>query len=198
MSEPQDLTALLCSRLCHDLISPLGAIANGVELLLMSGAKPTPEVALIAESIAVANARIRFFRVAFGSAGPDQRLGKPEIAAILSDTLAGNRLSCDWQIAGDVARIEVKLAFLALLCCESAMPAGGKVTVQRSGGRCFLQAKAAKLRLVPDLWDGIRQPLAVSRVGATEVHFALLSAELTRQGRVPDLHLSSTDILLSF
>ena len=76
MSDDQDLSALLGSRICHDLISPLGAIANGVELLQMSGAAASPEVALIAESVANANARIRFFRVAYGIASAGQRVGR--------------------------------------------------------------------------------------------------------------------------
>ncbi len=198
MSEAQDLTALLGSRVCHDLISPLGAIANGVELLLMSGAKPSPEVALIAESVSAANARIRFFRVAFGSAGPDQRMGRSEIVSILTDTMAGSRLTCDWKIAGEVARPEVKLAFLALQCCESAMPVGGHISVQRTPGRCTVQAKASRLRMTQHLWDGIRQPHALPEVGAADVHFALFSAELARQGRTPDLYLSANDILLTF
>jgi histidine phosphotransferase ChpT len=63
-----ELTSLIGSRICHDLISPLGAIGNGVELLAMSEVAKGPEMSLIAESVENANARIRFFRVAFGAA----------------------------------------------------------------------------------------------------------------------------------
>ena len=66
MTDQTDLAALLGSRICHDLISPIGAIGNGVELLMMEGGTPSPELVLIAESVAAANARIRFFRLAFG------------------------------------------------------------------------------------------------------------------------------------
>ncbi len=54
-----DLAALIGSRICHDLISPIGAIGNGLELLSMAGAGG-PEVALISDSVSNANARIRF------------------------------------------------------------------------------------------------------------------------------------------
>ena len=64
-----DLVALVGSRLCHDLISPLGAIGNGVELLTMTATTLSPELQLITESVAAANARIKFFRLAFGRAG---------------------------------------------------------------------------------------------------------------------------------
>ncbi len=93
MQDKPDLAALIGSRICHDLISPIGAIGNGVELLMMDGAAKTPELALIAESVANANARIRFFRVAFGAAGGDQRIAKGEVAGIIADmtrrTVAG-------------------------------------------------------------------------------------------------------------
>ena len=85
MPDTPDLAALLGSRICHDLISPIGAIGNGVELLMMAGAEHGPEIALIAESVGYANARIRFFRVAFGTATADQRMARAEIASILAD-----------------------------------------------------------------------------------------------------------------
>jgi histidine phosphotransferase ChpT len=116
MPERPDLTALIGSRICHDLISPIGAIGNGVELLMMEGTAGGPEIALIAESVANANARIRYFRVAFGSAGRDQRIGRGEIVSIIEDTTRGGRLVIDWQGPPDMARREVKLAFLAIQC----------------------------------------------------------------------------------
>ncbi|MEO1564008.1 MAG: hypothetical protein AAFR98_11275 [Pseudomonadota bacterium] len=60
-----DLTSALCSRIFHDLASPLGAIASGIELIELNGTL-TPEHALIAESGGAALARLRFFRWAFG------------------------------------------------------------------------------------------------------------------------------------
>jgi len=56
-----ELSALLGSRLCHDLISPIGAISNGMQLLEMT-TSPTPEVELIRQSVDNVNARIRYFR----------------------------------------------------------------------------------------------------------------------------------------
>ena len=58
-----DIAALVGSRICHDLISPIGAIGNGVELIGLTENTSSPELALISESVDNANARIRFFRV---------------------------------------------------------------------------------------------------------------------------------------
>ena len=93
MLDPIHLAALIASRICHDLISPIGAIGNGVELMIMdaSGAS-SQEMALIIESAGHANARIRYFRIAFGLCAPDQRIGRGEVAGILQDLAAGGRL----------------------------------------------------------------------------------------------------------
>ena len=59
-----NLAALIGSRICHDLISPIGAINNGLELLGMTGSSEGPELQLITDSVGSATARIRFFRIA--------------------------------------------------------------------------------------------------------------------------------------
>ena len=61
-----NIGALIGSRICHDLISPIGAINNGLELLSMSDERDGPEFDLITESVGNASARIRFFRIAYG------------------------------------------------------------------------------------------------------------------------------------
>ena len=74
-----DLTALVGSRICHDLINPIGAIGNGVELLAMADAPPSAELALISQSVDSAMARIAMFRVAFGAATDGGQMGAREI-----------------------------------------------------------------------------------------------------------------------
>jgi histidine phosphotransferase ChpT len=73
MAEPftlsaADLAALLCSRVCHDIISPVGAINNGLELLDEGGADEDA-MQLIRASARVASARLKYARIAFGAAG---------------------------------------------------------------------------------------------------------------------------------
>ncbi len=193
---PVDLNALIGSRICHDFISPLGAIGNGVELLAMAGT--SPELALITESVANANARIRFFRVAFGTATADQRIGRPEVVSILADLYRGGRLGVDWQAEGDQSRREVKLAFLGLLCLETAMPYGGRITVANGPEGWQITGTANRFKIDPDLWqllgtaDGGRPP------GAAQVQFALMPIEATRQKRKIAVTIDETAIRLGF
>lgn len=191
-----DLTALVSSRICHDLISPLGAIGNGVELLSMAGGPVSPEMALIAESVENANARIRFFRVAFGMVGEGQSLGRSEILAILSAYSRGGRTQIDWQPLGNCLRGEVKLAFLLLLCLDSAMPYGGRVTVSHADRRWTVQGSAPKMRIEPDLWDVLSDPGKSRAVSPAQVHFALVPDTVQALGRSSKVELSETQITL--
>lgn len=191
-----DLVALVGSRLCHDLISPLGAIGNGVELLAMSGMGTNPEVQLIAESVASANARIKFFRVAFGQASAGQQIGRAEVLAVLREAAAGGRLKYHWQAEGDQPRVVVKMVFLALLCLEAALPWGGDVTITEAGGSWSLTATAARTKPDPALWahlDG-----AGGALGAAQVQFALLPRASAAVGRALRWEVSESGAAISF
>ncbi len=198
MTEKPDLVALLGSRICHDLISPLGAIGNGVELLTMSGSTVGPEIALIAESVAQANARIRYFRVAFGMASSEQRIGRPEILSILTESSRGGRVEIDWAVPGDLARCEVKLAFLLLQCLASAMPFGGRVAVTCVAGQWGMRASAARLRIDDALWEMLSNPAAEATISAAQVQFALAPEELRRQKRKFTAEMREDAIRLSW
>lgn len=197
MPDKTDIAALLGSRICHDLISPIGAIGNGVELMLMDGAAKGPEMALIAESVAHATARIRFFRLAFGQASPDQRIGRAEVAALVSDLTQGGRLCIDWTGPEDLSRREVRLAFLLILCLEAALPAGGRIAVDR-GARWQITAQAPRLRIDPDLWEALSNPQSEAEIGPAQVQFLLVPDEIARQHRRLTVEISETEIRLTF
>ncbi|SPF76312.1 hypothetical protein ALP8811_01315 [Aliiroseovarius pelagivivens] len=196
--QDRDLTALIGSRICHDLISPLGAIGNGVELLQLSGMGDSPEMALIAESVTNANLRIRFFRVAFGAAAEGQSLSEREIRAVLAPGGDGRKIAIDWQPTGDLPRTEVKLAFLALQCFESAMPWGGQLSVSCADGRWHMSAHGDRLNIDPDLWALLSTVNPDIDVPPARVHFALIRPELQRQGRSATVQISDQTISLTF
>ena len=197
LAPPDDLTALLGSRICHDLISPLGAIGNGVELLMMTGAAHGPEMALISESVTNASARIRFFRIAYGLASPGQPVARTEIRSILDDMTRGGRLCIDWQVASDPPRPEVKLAFLALQCIETALPHGGRVTITNTPA-WRIEAKAEKLKVDPDLWARLDGSLPGTAISASHVQFALLPYEIRRSGRKLSAETDNGKIAISY
>lgn len=198
MQDKPDLAALIASRICHDLISPIGAIGNGVELLALDGAGPGPELALISESVANANARIRFFRISFGAASGDQRIARTEVLSVLADLARGGRVGYDWTSAADLPRQEVRLAFLLLQCVETALAYGGKVSVAEADRGWTILAEAPRLKIDLALWEVLTEPRAPAEIGAGQVHFALVPPELARQGRRLVTEIGQTTIRLTF
>ena len=199
MSDQPDLPALLGSRLCHDLISPIGAIGNGVELLLLDGGSGKgQELALISESVAALNARIRFLRIAFGVARPDQSIARSEVAAILADTVRTGRLSAEWISPADLARREVKAAFLLIMCAEHALPHGGKITICRDVVGWSLTAHSPRLRVTSDLWSLLSTATYPPPLTPAEVQFPLAALCLADLGRSPDLEQRDDTLRVSF
>lgn len=197
MPEKYDIAALLGSRICHDLISPIGAIGNGVELLLMEGGSG-PEMALISESVTSANARIRFFRVAFGATSGEQRIGRSEVVSILDDLTRGTRLQIDWISPQEISRREVKLAFLLFLCLETAMAYGGKIVVERGETRWSIRGTAAKLLIDTDLWNTLADPGCDAPITPAQVHFLLVPPEVAQQHRRLTTTLDPGEISFSY
>lgn len=197
LSDLSDLGALVGSRICHDLISPLGAIGNGVELIALSGLDQTPEMALIAESVESASARIRFFRVAFGAAADEQSIGAPEIGAILEALDRSGRHRVVWR-AGGGPRREVKLAFLVVLCIESALPWGGTITAERDGASWRITGEADRAKIDPTLWTALGDVGAVLNVSSSEVEFPLARDGAARLGRRLGIEIAETGVTVTF
>lgn len=191
-----DLTALIGSRICHDLISPLGAIGNGVELMGMSH-PPSPELDLIGESVANAMARIRMFRLAFGAVRGEQRISGREIASILEGLGRSGKIRFEWSMPPELPRREAKLLLLLVQCCESAMAWGGTLNIGHDAQHWHINVRAPRLRLDPRLWD----PLAAGALPAdptpSEVHFALVAPVLQATGRSLALDSSEEEIRLT-
>jgi histidine phosphotransferase ChpT len=172
-----DLAALLGSRLCHDLVSPLGAIGNGVELLEMSPDFPdiarSAEMRLIAEAVAAARSRIQGYRMAFGIASGDQRIPRAELQRLLDGMAAQGRLKITLEADGDFPRADIRMVMLALMCLETAMPWGGRVMVVRAAQGWRLVATCDRARVDPDLWAWLHNGPARTPT-ASEVQFAML------------------------
>ena len=183
-AEADALAALIGSRICHDLVNPVGAIANGVELLQMGGADPGgPELQLVSDSVAQTAARLKFFRIAYGVASAAQVLGRTETELILTDACSGGRLRVIWSVATDCPRTETKLAFLLIQCAEAAMPRGGEIEVWMTDGRWRIEARSPRLATDPALWallDGGPLPEALK---PGEVQFALAPRAAAALGR---------------
>ncbi|GAA6178791.1 MULTISPECIES: histidine phosphotransferase family protein [unclassified Shimia] len=198
MSDNTDFAALVGSRICHDLISPVGAIGNGLELIALTGDAKGPEMEMISDSVTNANARIRLFRVAFGQPGDSQMVGEAEIQSILQSLAPSSRMSTYWEVEGSVSRSELRLAFLALMCFESSLPFGGAVTVTKEDERWFLLAESEKMRADATLWDPISRGEIPEGLVPAKVQFGLLPQGATLLGRPLSVAMTDVSVELRF
>ena len=140
---------LLCAKLCHDLVSPVGAVSNGVELLQDMGPEDAKEIlGLIVESSGKASDRLKFFRVAYGLAADAVR-SDAEAKEITSGMMSGHGITLDWPV--DPAMVVplgedcVKLLLNILLLAAEALPRGGTIAVRLAvaGGRTRIDVEAS-------------------------------------------------------
>lgn len=125
-----DLAALLCSRVCHDIISPVGAINNGLELLDEGGADEDA-MQLIRASAANASARLQFARIAFGAAGSaGMQIDTGDAQAVAEAFMANEKPEIHWS--GPrllLPKNKVKLLLNLILVANGAIPRGGSIDV---------------------------------------------------------------------
>ncbi|MGB9396729.1 MAG: histidine phosphotransferase family protein [Pseudolabrys sp.] len=135
--EALDLAALLCSRVCHDLNSPVGAIVNGLEVLEEEKDEATKEFALdlIKKSARTASAKLQFCRIAFGaagSAGAQIDLGDAE--NIARGFLEDDKTKLAWNLPRALSpKNRVKLLLNMLVIAGQAIPRGGRISIEPIG-----------------------------------------------------------------
>jgi histidine phosphotransferase ChpT len=197
MGQDTNFATLIGSRICHDLISPIGAINNGIELLGMGVTSQGPEMALISESVSNASARIRFFRIAFGAAG-NQTVGRTEVTSILDDVYAGSRVEVTWGPLDGQPRSMVRLSFLALMCLETGMPYGGRIEVTQIGDQLELLGHADKLKIDAPVWDLLEGVQTDNELRPAQVQFGLLPQIAKDEATSLDVAITETSIRIRF
>jgi histidine phosphotransferase ChpT len=132
-----DLAALLCSRVCHDLISPVGAVVNGIEVMEDDADEQTKTFALdlIRKSATTASARLQFCRIAFGaagSAGAAIDLGDAE--GVARGMLEDDKTKLKWGLPRVLLpKNRVKLLLNLLLLGGGTIPRGGNLAIEPIG-----------------------------------------------------------------
>jgi histidine phosphotransferase ChpT len=149
-----DLAALLCSRVCHDVISPVGAIANGLEMLDDPNLEDDMrKIAndMVRSSAKTATAKLKFCRIAYGAAGSAGSVIDLGEAGEAARAFVGEeKVKLDWQLPRENRpKQEVKLVLNMLLLAIAGIPRGGTVTVSPDG-RGFLLRAVGERAKVPE------------------------------------------------
>lgn len=154
---PVDFASLLCSRLCHDLLSPVGALNNGLELLADETDPAMRErcMELLADSARASAAKLKFFRLAFGSAGGfgdlvDAREAQAAIAGLFGDN---KRLVIAWLVEDDrLPKAAIKVLLNLAMIAGDALVRGGRLDIggESQDGQVEIAIKIEGPRIVLD------------------------------------------------
>ena len=170
MSVSVDLRVLelLSSRLCHELISPVGAINNGIELMDEDDPEFVKDATkLIANSARTAGRRLDFYRFAYGSG----RAGNAR--DVTMGLLDGGKSRCDWDAAVSALHVDwQRVACNLVVLATEALPRGGTVQVKSAAGKPSLVVTATgeSINLMPEVRAVLVSTTAVSDLTARSVH----------------------------
>ena len=139
MSTPIDTNILeiLSSKICHDLISPIGAVNNGIEFLTEMGADAGEEITdLIAFSAGQASAKLKAYRMAYGAGGADDSIKPEDVYNAVQDMVgAEDKIKQDWDAYGDLGygddrpKAYAKMLICAIILGLDCLPKGGVIKV---------------------------------------------------------------------
>ena len=168
-----DLASLLCSRLCHDLMSPVGALNNGLELLADETDPDMREkcLELLADSARATANKLKFFRLAFGAGGGfGDEIDTGEAQAALEGLFgAEGKIELGWVVEDEkLPKGAIRLLLNLALLAGDALVRGGRLDVgaERSGGAIELAVRAEGPRILLD--PVLRETLATGGSGGIE------------------------------
>lgn len=197
-----ELAALLCSRVCHDIISPVGAINNGLELLDEGGADEDA-MQLIRASAVNASARLQYARLAFGAAGSaGMQIDTGDAQNVATAYIRNEKPELEWIGARALLpKNKVKLLLNLLLIANGAIPRGGKITVQleelETAPKFTLVAGGPMVRVPPkflELHSGVKPEEPID-AHAVQPYYTLLLAQ--EAGMTVGIHAGADEIRLT-
>jgi histidine phosphotransferase ChpT len=169
-----ELAALLCSRVCHDLISPVGAIVNGLEVL---DDNPKPEdrefaLDLIRKSAKTASARLQFCRLAFGAAGSaGAQIDLGDAQTMARGHLEDAKTTIVWNLPRVLlAKNRVKLLLNMMVIAQQTIPRGGVLTVDSIGEGEAIGFRVAASGLNARMPQNIADLLSKGSTSAVDAH----------------------------
>jgi len=178
---------LLCTRLCHDLTGPIGALANGAEFLSDEGFDLQGQaVELINSSAAQAVSRLQFYRKAYGRINEDGEADLSEQKKIAEEFFAGSKVALDWpdtHTAASGVSVSYKMGRLLLnmlIIASAALLRGGtiavRVTAENGSREIHVSANGASIK-----WDKTIEAALEGKVSMDDLDPKTVQLELTRR-----------------
>ena len=155
-----DISNIFASRICHDIISPIGAIHNGLELISMTASLDvkSPEMALIHDSCQDARG-IEFFRVAFGTYQTGQMMDTLKVQSIADAIYTAPSFDLRWHLESAIDRTWAQVIYMGLMCVQRQLTLGGTIDVTADTDHIKITATSEQPTVAHPGWERLSSDL---------------------------------------
>lgn len=166
---------LLCSHLCHELVSPVGAISNGLEMIEEFGGEPDSAVlGLIADSATITAQRLQYYRIAFGVLSSGSVRTDEDFKALADGLLKSGKSEIEWPVGpllDDMPEAHIKLLLNVIGLAANTLPRGGKVIVQTDlPGALSVVARGEGAKLSEDVMAALAKDVSIESLSPRNIH----------------------------
>lgn len=177
-SIPTRASEILISKICHDLVSPVGAVNNGVEFLAdMGGADDGLQdgLGLIEHSARQASVRLQLFRMCYGAGGSDAKTTGKTIYETFQNFVAGSKTTMQWDLMNDMPDDDLPAGYLKTLLnlmvfVQEALPKGGTVAVSWDGTSMIVKGTGDLIKPKDGSIEGLNGSLSIDDVSPKSIH----------------------------
>ncbi|PIR31604.1 MAG: hypothetical protein COV36_07880 [Alphaproteobacteria bacterium CG11_big_fil_rev_8_21_14_0_20_44_7] len=191
MNEQTTLAEMLCTKFCHDIIGPVGAVSNGIEFLFEELPELNSQAAeLIDNSSKESVSRLQFYRQAYGQNTSDSGISITETKNLTESFLLHGKVKLDWpieftDISGiSITSLERKLLLNIIIIAAGSLIKGGTLRVEFTNGSFIVTSEGESIKLDPAIRDFLEGKGDVSNVDARTVqayYTSLTSKELGKK-----------------
>ena len=202
-SIPTRASEILISKICHDLVSPVGAVNNGIEFLSEMGADGLADgLGLIEHSARQSSVRLQLFRMCYGAGGSDAKVTGKTIYETFQNYIDGTKCSMEWDLLNAVPEEDPKAGFMkTLLNCmvlaQESMPKGGTVVItMEQEGVMTITGKAETVKPKEGAIEALKGDISVDELTPKAIHSYITKAYADLFGFEVSSTLSESEIVL--
>lgn len=179
---PARASELLVSKICHDLVSPIGAVNNGIEFMAdMGGEGMEDGIGLIAHSARQASVKLQLFRMCYGAGGSDAKMTGKMIYETFEGYIYDSKVKMVWDLMNDMPDQDLPAGFLktvlnVMVYAFDSLPKGGTVTVGMADGYMTVTGQGDMIKPKDGSIEAFNNALEIEELSPKSIH-----AYITRQ-----------------
>lgn len=202
-SIPTRASEILISKICHDLVSPVGAVNNGIEFLSEMGAEGLQDgLGLIQHSARQSSVRLQLFRMCYGAGGSDAKVTGKTIYETFMHYVEGTKCAMEWDLMNAMPDHDLQAGYLKTLLnlmvfAQESMPKGGVVTVTMDGETMVVTGKGEVIKPKDGSIEAFNNDLPVEDLTPKAIHGFITRAYADLFGFTVECNVREDAIILS-